>query len=464
MKWLLAAFLPILDLCLLGPNCMVLGQQDYPWSYQFERPDHPYIHRAFPDGAGDLIVSTGDWRNREWIGGVETYMYWSTGIFRIDGPNMESIDCSEGTFVIDAAIDAGGRTWVAYGRGIDYHNYDLMAGSSQRVKGECEAPIDCATKGPHLGYKPAFFHLAEVTDFRIGLITADSLEEVTELRGRIPGELMYFNSNASGRIFAVSRDCADSGENCEYSLSWWDGEDIGSFEAAALPQADVPIYHIYGYPTVGPNGCVYLRIGLDTRPIEGAIYAFQTESREWFIIDHENSPLPDTYVPYFYVDDMGIKWFGTYQGLYRFDGNEWTLCTTENTDLPHDTVAQMAYDALDNVYYVITESDVFGQNHNCAFSALRPDGRRIGPPLYFNEMERYDHLPTICQDGTGVWWLCSYNTPDVYSYDHEQVLHWNSESILETGDLIGFVGSTMSGLRLCVAGCNRTSPKRIVVW
>ncbi|MCS7054098.1 MAG: T9SS type A sorting domain-containing protein, partial [Ignavibacterium sp.] len=61
-----------------------------------------------------------------------------------------------------------------------------------------------------------------------------------------------------------------------------------------------------------------------------------------------NSDLPDDYVSALAIDAQGNKWIGTYGGLAKFDGTNWTVYKTSNSGLPNNEVRALAIDALGN--------------------------------------------------------------------------------------------------------------------
>ncbi len=58
------------------------------------------------------------------------------------------------------------------------------------------------------------------------------------------------------------------------------------------------------------------------------------------------------------IDDSGNLWFGTVEGVQRFDGSSWTTYNTSNSPLPNDTVFSLAQDQDGTLW--------FGTAYGCA--------------------------------------------------------------------------------------------------
>jgi ligand-binding sensor domain-containing protein len=54
--------------------------------------------------------------------------------------------------------------------------------------------------------------------------------------------------------------------------------------------------------------------------------------------------LPDDWVTALTIDSSGIKWIGTNNGLARFDGTDWTIFNTSNSEMPSDVVSAITID------------------------------------------------------------------------------------------------------------------------
>lgn len=427
---------------------------DYPSFHCFERPTHAHIHRAFYDGEGNLILATGDWDETYWQPGLLVNYYWSTGVFRIDEEEEEALDCPSGTFVLDAAVDTDMRTWVLYGMGRDHITSDVSVPES--------APNDYVWTGPHHGYRPWFYPLYDVTDRKVGLLTSGSLVEVPTITSAIPGEPIRLNSDQAGRKFMVSKaETASTDSGCDYFLSWWD-DDASSLHTVNLSASGFVAQYIYGFPSFGPDGRVYVHSSGPECTGETALISIDTESFAWRVYRDTDLPLVSSHIEYFYIDGLGTMWFSTQNGLLRFDGQTWTTCSTANTGLPYNMVVQMAYDEVDDLYYVVTRQDC-GGGYESAFSVFTPGGRLVGGPLFFAATQYPWNTPIICYDGRHAWWLCPFNTHAVYSYDHDRVTEWDVGDWIHPDALVGYIGSTSSGRGFCVAGSS-SRPKCVMIW
>jgi len=54
-------------------------------------------------------------------------------------------------------------------------------------------------------------------------------------------------------------------------------------------------------------------------------------AEQWITYTKENSGLESNEVTAVCVDGLGVKWFGTKNGLTRFDGTSWTTYTTADS-------------------------------------------------------------------------------------------------------------------------------------
>jgi ligand-binding sensor domain-containing protein len=68
--------------------------------------------------------------------------------------------------------------------------------------------------------------------------------------------------------------------------------------------------------------------------------------------------LADNIMKDVYVDGDGTKWFGTVEGVTKFDGANWTTYNTSNSDLPHNSIYAITQD-IDGNYW-------FGTGLGCA--------------------------------------------------------------------------------------------------
>jgi ligand-binding sensor domain-containing protein len=62
----------------------------------------------------------------------------------------------------------------------------------------------------------------------------------------------------------------------------------------------------------------------------------------WTILSTSNSDLPHNTVNSMVIDGNGIKWIGTNGGLASLNGENWTIYDNSNSELPHNTVNSVA--------------------------------------------------------------------------------------------------------------------------
>jgi hypothetical protein len=64
----------------------------------------------------------------------------------------------------------------------------------------------------------------------------------------------------------------------------------------------------------------------------------------WTVYNTKNSELLDNHVLSIAIDDSGNKWIGTYNGLAKYDGSNWIVYHTSNSGLPHNWIQSIAID------------------------------------------------------------------------------------------------------------------------
>ena len=178
------AFLVLLGMLVLSEVALVRSQSGYPWIHFFQNPHRTEIHRVFGDNEGNVIVATGDWNERYTLpSGTRVYYYSSTGVYRVNCDDINTLASPGLTFVVDAAPDGDGRIWVIYGRGDDFYKHDASCQYAGVLPG---GPMDRVWTGPHYGYRPWFYPLHDsVSDTKVGLIGPGPISEVPELTSTI---------------------------------------------------------------------------------------------------------------------------------------------------------------------------------------------------------------------------------------------------------------------------------------
>ncbi|MDP3149936.1 MAG: FISUMP domain-containing protein [Ignavibacteria bacterium] len=75
---------------------------------------------------------------------------------------------------------------------------------------------------------------------------------------------------------------------------------------------------------------------------------FTISDGNWVVYNITNSSLPHNSIKSIAVDNAGVKWIGTENGLAKFDGTNWTVYATANSGLPYNYVSAIAIDGAGN--------------------------------------------------------------------------------------------------------------------
>lgn len=95
---------------------------------------------------------------------------------------------------------------------------------------------------------------------------------------------------------------------------------------------------------------------------------------QWSTYTKENSGLSDNEVRAICVDSYGAKWFGTKNGLSRFDGAVWNIFTTADK-LAHDTVNTIVFEITGYGPEIWV-----GTNNGVSVMSVKPDAITIATP------------------------------------------------------------------------------------
>jgi len=399
-------------LLIIATNSLIAPPADaYPWIHYFESGVMSRICSAFADGLGSIIVSTGEWRGGPGWPGYIKYTYYTDGVLRVTGHRIESISCPEDIFVFDCATDAMGTTWILLSTAEDYYQETVSPG----LLGHTESGY-----GYRWGTYPTD---SRMHDHRFGYIDGTGLVECPEVTAAIPDQPAIMRSDPSGRIFIISWEWRHNVPLSLY-ITWGDPQDVPSLNTLALSDF-ITNPHLPGYPDFypqfAPDGLVYLH---HYYYFEGVRYTgvvcLDPDTEEWQVFSGETNPLLDSKIEYFHVDERNMRWFGTEDGLVLFDGENWARFTTHNSDLPHDRVRKIAYDAIDDVYYVISscrDEDYYEDpEHRYAFSLFASTGDPLGEPLYQST------IPRLHRGADDVWYLLARSDDDLFHvYDHTTI-------------------------------------------
>lgn len=388
----------------------------YPWLYYL---DYPGIHCAFADAGGDLIVSTGDWRRVDSEPGWYEYDYLDGALYLINEDHIDTLLTPEDFFLVEGVADAAGKTWVVIGEGLNW---------SYRP-GKQIAELDGAQVGPHFGYQQWQYRWnpgSAVRNREFALVTDGHLAKCPELTDAVPGETRMLNVDPTGRIFAVSWAQVRDGYIADFAVSWWEPIPPYLVQVLSLADTSIPDAVVVDYPQFGPDGLAYvLTCNWSDASKESAVLCIDPASKQWHVYGHLEYPLPYSGIEYFYVDPMNVKWFGTTDGLVRFDGESWNRFDTRNSNLPHNLVLQMAYDEVADFYYVISKGQVSTWDFEAACSTMSASQEFTSVHTMAASSYPWD-VPTIFQHESGTWWLSPpLDRYSIYSYDHRRVVEWD---------------------------------------
>jgi ligand-binding sensor domain-containing protein len=93
-----------------------------------------------------------------------------------------------------------------------------------------------------------------------------------------------------------------------------------------------------------------------------ALFSVNAQSLNWLHYDDGNSPLPSNTIYCILAVDNGI-WAGTDDGLAFYDGSDWTIYTSETSELPDNDVRDIHEDNWGNTW-VATNKGVVRINEN----------------------------------------------------------------------------------------------------
>ena len=406
------AILVLLSAVFALTSCTVAQAGDYPWVHYFKPPDMRQVHCAFADAEGNVIAATGDWNysTYNWGTGDTTYWYLSDGIFQIREGDIEAVQCPASTFVLDCATDSAGRTWVLFAEGHDYRQHVWDPWRSAALRGPCAAS-DVGYR--HFRWPTGMW--SYLTDYRLATIEEGGLREQRELLDRVPAEPVVMAADPQGRIYVMScEDCDD--RIADFFISWWSGHDSSCIRTICLWDL-IPDSWAADYPKFGPDDLVYflIRIAAGDANSRFAVLCLDPETEEYEIWRASDYAFLDSEVYCFYVDQFNVKWFGTDDGLVRFDGETWMRFASENSPLPYDRIKQIQYDEIDYVYYIVSAAEDWREHPDdyVALSVFSPTGRAIYEPSYM------PGGPLLRRGSGNIWYLMpGWDDDLVYVYDH----------------------------------------------
>lgn len=156
-------------------------------------------------------------------------------------------------------------------------------------------------------------------------------------------------------------------------------------------------------------GCGWEFSGNDT--VRGGLARF--DGSNWLIINSSNSPILSdaiTDLALDYQNRLLIAVFG--EGLYRYDGETWEVFNSTNSPLPSNDIQYVSVDKDNNIWLAVFD-----------FGAVKFDGTNW---LFFNESNSFigiNDLNFIESDSSGIIWFGSeYN--GLYSFNG---VNWSRE-------------------------------------
>ena len=430
---------------------VVSGQSRYPWMYHSSS-----IQCSFADGNGNLMVATGYWEAQEWPQGT-FYCYREGGLYRIDGDVVETIRVPENIYVWDGTTDARGISWITFSEAGSWWDYGDRTGSLDATP----------TLGGQIGYRRirypsapgALFHGA-LGATRLGRIDGPNLLEWSGFTDLIPGQALMMRSSPRGQVFVVS-EAIDGNETTESFVSWWTDTPTDChtvtlsdpFQTRAVPR---------DYPQFGQDGFAYLLCTYSRADRwQYGVLCLNPETEQCDVYGAPDSPFLDSMITFVYVDALNLRWFGTEDGLVRFDGENWTRLTTEDNKLPYNYIIQMLYDEIDAAYYVTSKSD---SGSHAALTVLSAStGEPIGDSFVMPSIGDSPYRTELYRGAMDTFWLAPNKADVAYSYDHDRVGCWNIHDWVDLPYVL-YIGSYSPARMYCVFGEGAEHMRCIMIW
>jgi ligand-binding sensor domain-containing protein len=86
-------------------------------------------------------------------------------------------------------------------------------------------------------------------------------------------------------------------------------------------------------------------------PISSGKGLARFDGMNWTVYDTSNSEIPSNSISSIVIDDYDNKWIGTYDaGITKFDGSQWTIYDTTNSGLPSNAISCVTIDQLGNIW------------------------------------------------------------------------------------------------------------------
>ena len=162
---------------------------------------------------------------------------------------------------------------------------------------------------------------------------------------------VYNTSNSDLPYNSVESIAIDTNGNIWFG-NWGSGSGLTSFDGTYwtvydTSNSDLPSNHVSSI-AIETDGTKWIGTNDGLASFDGT---------NWIVYDTSNSDLPDNRIGPIVIDSSGIKWMGISiyvfagswgHGLVSFDGTNWTVYDTSNSDLPSDVVCSIAIDGSGN--------------------------------------------------------------------------------------------------------------------
>ncbi|HOZ30439.1 MAG TPA: T9SS type A sorting domain-containing protein [Bacteroidales bacterium] len=181
----------------------------------------------------------------------------------------------------------------------------------------------------------------------------------------------------------------------------------------------------------------------------------QSQELSWTMYDYNNTPL-DGYFGGIVEDHFGNKWIATSNGLFKWNGDDWTHYNSENSGLPHDVMHCI----------VIDENDIMwiGTGYG---GLTRFDGQNWYSYDYGNSNIPYTEINDIAiNSNSGDIWICMYGY-GIAKFDGNNFTHYITPDSPWEEDLnydIGIENDTTVWVTTIGAGLARLSGNEWTVF
>jgi len=145
--------------------------------------------------------------------------------------------------------------------------------------------------------------------------------------------------------------------------------------------------------------CDYKKIWVGTN--NGLAYLKKDEQYgQWQVFNFEDAQLPNQSVNSLLLDDSGILWIGTDEGLvsYHDDTGQWNLFETENNFLLHNTIVMdIIADEIGNMWISSYGNGLVHRNETGEWSLFNTDNTNFELPS--------NYITTLATDDSGGIWM-----------------------------------------------------------